>query len=314
MAQSNRNSSDQLGRAIDSLVQAKLNEAARSIERQTGVMMSMDDFGGNGGHGGTISFHEVTLRENAFYQKIMPGAPPPPKSKKQQLREEMLRYAKPWSLLDTKVKNPLVLQASTYRPTQLFPDCPKAYFGTGSEDVCVYSPQRTFAYANRVLPKAYPLRLQQNTKKGEVFFDDDVVIPTLYKADRPMDVWMSLAPQELITLRPGLRKAKGKVVVGGLGLGWLLTEICNKDIVGDVILVEKDKELMDWYGHELCRKLPKISDVIVGDVYDVIGKFTKKPRYILDLWKGYGAARGDGRLQAAKKWVPNIWAWGDVQV
>lgn len=322
MSQSNRRSSANLGEAIRGLVNAKLAEATREIQEQTarlrttGIPPSAEMFGMEGppGTGGEITLIQETMRrENAFYQRIMPSAPPPPKGKKQTLREEMLKYAKPWSQMDTKMQNPLVLQASTFNPQQLFPNCPRAYFGTNTQDACVLSPSGTFAYANRVLPKAYPLKLRQGSKKGEVWFDGEVVIPTLYKADRPMDVWMSLAPQELLTLRPGLRKAKGKVVVGGLGLGWLLSEICHKDIVGDVILVEKNKELMEWYGHALCKRLPKVADVIIGDVYDHLGKYGKQTRYILDLWKGYGAARGDARLQDAKKWVHNIWAWGDVQ-
>ena len=40
--------------------------------------------------------------------------------------------------------------------------------------------------------------------------------------------WMSLTPSEMATQRPGVQKAQGTVVIGGLGLGWLLRKVCEK--------------------------------------------------------------------------------------
>ncbi len=35
-------------------------------------------------------------------------------------------------------------------------------------------------------------------------------------------IWMSLTPMEMMTQRSGVQAARGTVVIGGLGLGWLL--------------------------------------------------------------------------------------------
>ncbi len=264
-------------------------------------------------------------RENEFFRRALPIAPavtkdfalrPPPEPVRDWVRTQLMRgRPQQWNEDSTQWDSDMYLSAASFKPPLLFKDVPQSYWGTDSENNHILSPDGTFAYSNRVLPRGRTLALKRSSKSGEVYFDGNVTIPVLYDAKRPLDVWMSLTPQELLSMRAGLRFAKGTVVVGGLGLGWLLSKICYKESVGSVILVESSKELMDWYGHEMCARLPKITDVIVGDAYDYVGKFRKKARYVYDLWKGYGQARGDAKWQAAKEKVPDhAWGWGDVKV
>ena len=49
-----------------------------------------------------------------------------------------------------------------------------------------------------------------------------------------------------MTLREMLPRAKGTTIVAGLGLGWLLSRVCNKAEVHTVILVDKSRELAEW--------------------------------------------------------------------
>ena len=122
---------------------------------------------------------------------------------------------------------------------------------------------------------------------------------------------MSLTPSEMLTQRPGIQKARGTVVIGGLGLGWLLRKVCEKESVEQVIVVEKSKELLDWYGHDLCKRQPKVSDVICDDIYNQIGRHGGKPIYLLDIWLLYGDAQKDPRLRSWKRKLnKRLWAWG----
>ena len=51
---------------------------------------------------------------------------------------------------------------------------------------------------------------------------------------------------QVVTLREMLPRAKGTTIVAGLGLGWLLSRVCNKAEVHTVILVDKSRELAEW--------------------------------------------------------------------
>ena len=124
------------------------------------------------------------------------------------------------------------------------------------------------------------------------------------------NVWMSLTPGEMITQRSGVAKATGKVVVGGLGLGWFLRKVCDKESVEEVVVVEKSQELLDWYGYDLCKRFPKVKDVVSNDIYREIGRHGES-QYLLDIWPIYDGARQDKRLRAARKTLGNrLWAWG----
>jgi spermidine synthase len=56
---------------------------------------------------------------------------------------------------------------------------------------------------------------------------------------------MSMTPAEMLTQRSGVQAAEGTVVLGGLGLGWLLRKVCEKQSVERVIVVEQSQELLD---------------------------------------------------------------------
>ena len=121
---------------------------------------------------------------------------------------------------------------------------------------------------------------------------------------------MSLTPGEMITQRSGVAKATGKVVVGGLGLGWFLRKVCDRESVEEVVVVEKSQELLDWYGYDLCKRFPKVKDVVCNDIYREIGRHGDS-QYLLDIWPIYDGARQDKRLRAARKTLGNqLWAWG----
>ena len=124
-------------------------------------------------------------------------------------------------------------------------------------------------------------------------------------------VWMSITPAEMLTQRSGVQAAEGTVVLGGLGLGWLLRKVCEKPSVERVIVVEKSRELLDWYGTALCKRYGKVSDVICDDVYNQIGKHGAKVKYLLDIWLRFGQSRRDSRFKTLKRRLKKrLWGWG----
>lgn len=217
-----------------------------------------------------------------------------------------------WDEDRTEFRPSLVLEADTYRPEPLFPTPPQPV----PTDPLV-SPSGRFSYANRILPAFRPLwTADPKGRQGEVRFTGDVVIPTLYDATvlPARQVWMSLTPMEVFTLRPGVRMARGKVVVAGLGLGWFLKKVHDRGCVDEVVLIERDRDLLDWYGHDLCGRLPKVKDVICGDALAHLGRLGRQAKYLYDIWPRLGDAALDGKFQAAKRRLPHVWGWGDCGV
>jgi hypothetical protein len=247
--------------------------------------------------------------------------------RKASVPEPVLPPPEHWDEDKTPFRRLLHLEASTYRVDKLF-DIPPAQADLSSGAFMV-SRGLQFSYRNRILPagKSLPLlRMEQ----AMVVWNGDVVIPMLLDMAVDMrnhtrfptaatteerakwgEVWMSMTPAEMLTQRSGVQAAEGTVVLGGLGLGWLLRKVCEKPSVERVIVVEKSQELLEWYGTDLCKRYGKVSDVICDDVYNQIGKHGVKVKYLLDIWLRFGQARRDSRFRALKrKLKKRLWGWG----
>ena len=192
------------------------------------------------------------------------------------------RQPEHWDEDKTPFRSDLFLDASTYRVDSLF-DVPPAQATCLSENYLV-SPGENFAYQERILLQTKKLRLHPN---GVVHWNGDIVIPALL--DIKLDsgtrrafpgtttegervkwgmVWMSMTPMEMLTQRSGVQAAQGTVVIAGLGMGWLLRKVSEKPSVERVIVVEKSRDLLDWFGTALCQRYSKVSDVICDDAYN----------------------------------------------
>lgn len=233
--------------------------------------------------------------------------------------------AEQWDEDSTSWQSDLFLDAGHYKPEQLF-----AIGLTNAEGDGPYlvSPAGAFAYRNRILPPERPLAL---FPRGTVSWDGPVVIPMLidmalrqgsgetmkgysekYRAKWGA-IWMSMTPAEMISQRPGVRRAVGKVVIGGLGMGWFLRKVCENTQVEHVVVVERSQDLLEWYGLNLCCKQPKVADVICDDIYRHIGKHGDAV-YLLDVWPTYEGVREDGRFWDEKrKHGDRLWGWGEPE-
>jgi len=185
----------------------------------------------------------------------------------------------------------------------------------------VESPAGDFLYHEQILPKGAPVQTFNGRRKGFVLFDGDVRIPTLnarafrYEASRwHADPWMSLTPMEYLTLRPGTKLAKGRVIVAGLGLGHQLIEVSKRTSVTSLVLVERSRDLVNWLLPRITPHLSRpLDDVIVGDAFTVMPDLEADVA-LVDVFPNYGHNHVDAaRLKRACKRIARLWAWGTAK-
>lgn len=173
-------------------------------------------------------------------------------------------------------------------------------------------PSGRWAYVRRILPRATTLQTYVGVRCAPgVVFDAEIAIPQLWERDTFRgDPWMSITPNEIITLRPGTRKAKGHVVVAGLGLGMQLIDVCARKQVKRVTLIEKEPALIEWLWPRIQQKCAMPVDVIVGDVYTELPKLTADVA-LVDTFPGYGHNDWErDRLRASCRGIGHVWCWG----
>ena len=192
-------------------------------------------------------------------------------------------------------------------------------------DAGVLDPSQTLRYTKKILSWGYSLSIgygrSEYVSGAQAFFTEDVAIPVLESRPNPdgaWNVWMSLTPFEMWTQHSGVRAATGRVVIGGLGLGWLLHQVQLKPTVKEVVVVELDQRLLDWYGYTLCKKYDKVVDVITEDIWEY-GKSRIAPgdRVLVDIWRAHTDAQSDSKLvklrEQAGQIGSKVWAWGSAR-
>ena len=100
------------------------------------------------------------------------------------------------------------------------------------------------------------------------------------------NIWMSLNPNEIETMKPFINKAKGNVLVLGLGLGYVPYMMSLKDNVKHITIVEKDQEIIDLFNkmifpHFLNKN--KIT-IIKDDAINYVHHNQKYDYIFADLW------------------------------
>jgi hypothetical protein len=227
-----------------------------------------------------------------------------------------------WDEEKTQFARELFLRADSWEPDCLF-DVPPMTGAPGerldkTKVVWCPGPEKRFLYANHVLPEGSPLKIGLGARRGRVFFDGPVTMPVLSEQVRgsakPM-VWMSHTPMEVFTQRAAVRRARGRVVVGGLGLGWLLSRVAAKKSVTEVVVVEKEPALDCWLRPRLLEKYPAVREkvgFVVDDVYSFMardGARRGETTYLLDIWPSFNDP--DPEFDRWKERLgPKLWGWG----
>ncbi len=182
------------------------------------------------------------------------------------------------------------------------------------------SPTQQFRYCVRLHRAGRRLLTWWGGQVGSVIFDADVEIPALFQSlpDQPgvwhESPWMSLTPAEILTLRPGTKLTKGRVIVAGLGLGHQLIEVSKRYAVKHITLVELDRELVEWMLPRVRPHVRKPLDVIVGDAYEIVPTLSADVA-LIDIFPGYGGNhRAVSELARTSRKIKKMWGWGTSEM
>ncbi len=98
------------------------------------------------------------------------------------------------------------------------------------------------------------------------FFDREFSYPAVLENGRE---WMLITPNEIVTMREPIRRAYGKVLTFGLGLGYFAFMAARKPDVESVTVVERDTDVIKLFETYIRPQLPcagKI-DIVRGDAF-----------------------------------------------
>lgn len=116
------------------------------------------------------------------------------------------------------------------------------------------------------------------------YFNEPFSFPVIYENGRE---WMSLKPNEIETMRRPLSRAKGNVLVGGLGIGYFMEECARNPLVTSVTVIERSPEVIKLIEDNI---LPLVSGrekikIIEGDAVAYAREHLKEFDYsFMDLW------------------------------
>ena len=100
------------------------------------------------------------------------------------------------------------------------------------------------------------------------------------------NIWMSLNPNEIETMKPYINTAKGNVLVLGLGMGYVPFMMAMKNEVKSITIIEKDPEIIGLFNSLIFPSFKNKEKIkIVED--DAINYVKKNNRYdyiFADLW------------------------------
>ena len=230
---------------------------------------------------------------------------------------ERLTRCVDWSP-DMPWKKEMNLRASSYQVLNLFPEVKPREGLPDPNDVTpgyyVESPSGEWRYSLNIFPTGERLNTWCGSKIGTVLFDGPVLIPCIYGRRKwgtqvyyEKNPWMSLTPAEIMSMRTGLKFAKGHTVVAGLGLGHLLINVTKKKSVKKVTLVEISQDLVDWIWPRVKPHLGMDVEVVVGDAHTVIPGL-EGDTALIDIDSSYG----NNVFHAPTMHFNKVWVWGSA--
>ena len=174
-------------------------------------------------------------------------------------------------------------------------------------------------YALRLHRRGAPLETWWGPRTGTVVFDGDIEIPILFEREAPGGAWrkypwMSLTPAELLTLRPGTKLAKGRVIIAGLGLAHQLIEVGKRRAVKEITVVERSEELVNLI---MPRAMAVLAEhgrtqvrVLGGDAFELLPRL-EADIALVDTFPAYGDnRRAMAELRKRCKKIKKMWDWG----
>lgn len=126
------------------------------------------------------------------------------------------------------------------------------------------------------------------------------------------NIWMSLNPNEIETMKPFINASKGNVLVLGLGMGYAPFMMANKKDVNSVTIIEKDPEIIELFNSLIWPNFvnkEKI-EIIHDDAINFVNKKDNQNKFdyvFADLW--HSPEDGLSLFVALKRANPSIACW-----
>ena len=100
------------------------------------------------------------------------------------------------------------------------------------------------------------------------------------------DVWMSLNPNEIETMKQYIASAKGNVLVLGLGMGYVPFMMSLKDEVKKITIVEKDPDIISLFNNLIYPHFTNKNkiEIIKDDAVNYVKSHQKYDYIFADLW------------------------------
>lgn len=133
-------------------------------------------------------------------------------------------------------------------------------------------------------------------------FDAEINIPILAtkdKYDNNLSVWMSLTPNEVLTQRSQVKRAKGNVGMAGLGLGWAARRVLERKKVDHLTVVERDLDVIKTFGNPLKEEFGDKLTLVCGDAY--YEDWMPYDVSLWDIWADYGGVAWDRKFEEISK-------------
>lgn len=82
------------------------------------------------------------------------------------------------------------------------------------------------------------------------------------------DIVMSDTPDEIRDHLYFIGKAKGNILIAGLGLGMVIQAIGNKEDVKSITVIEKSKDVIDLVGDYYLKMFPNKLKIVNADIFE----------------------------------------------
>lgn len=145
-----------------------------------------------------------------------------------------------------------------------------------------YKSFEAFTYDELVIN---PNDFSEHTPFG--FFDKDFPYLAVLQGE---NIWMSVIPHEINTMKQPIANAHGRVLVLGLGMGYYLFNIANKKEVTSIDVIESDPSIINLFNKYLLNKMPHFEKINIklGDGIKFLETPNNYDYAFVDIWHNVG--------------------------
>ena len=138
------------------------------------------------------------------------------------------------------------------------------------------------------------------------FFTRDVRFPAVYEGDMP---WVSVCPSEINSMKADIPRARGRVLVLGLGLGYYTFCISESDAVDEITVAEINPRIISLFREHILWQFPHADKVKIVETDAV--EYLRSLRggeydfCYADIWEGaVDGARWYMKIKPQEKKLP----------